>query len=290
MKNIENYNGINYSRPEVFLLNDSGIGVAEVAARSCYDSFENSGNEYIKGFKNIESQDMYNFIKDDIIGIDESGLLHDLAWAHQHHSILEHTNISYFIRGTSRGVLQEHARHRIQAISVKSTRYTMSEILYAFIAGLKDSENPLEFFTDKILALDMFVTTDKEYSKIEIISMWHKLFYHFDSLEDSDTNFFELCLSKENIENHKNISDPEELYQAFRAGKKKRNAGDSFKHLVTDNWKVDLVVTFNLRSLKNYFSLRDSGAAWFQIQWLAEEMKKATPVKYLKLIDKKFKD
>ena len=39
-----------------------------------------------------------------------------------------------------------------------------------------------------------------------------------------------------------------------------------------------MVVTFNIRSLKNYFDLRDSGAAWFQIQWLAEEMKKVTPV------------
>ena len=51
-----------------------------------------------------------------------------------------------------------------------------------------------------------------------------------------------------------------------------------------------MVVTFNIRSLKNYFDLRDSGAAWFQIQWLAQGMKDATPKKYLKLIDKKFKD
>jgi thymidylate synthase (FAD) len=72
-------------------------------------------------------------------------------------------------------------------------------------------------------------------------------------------------------------------------GKKKRNVGDGFKHIVSDNWKVDMVVTFNIRSLKNYFDLRDSGAAWFQIQWLAEAMKEVTPIKYLKLIDKKYK-
>jgi len=63
--------------------------------------------------------------------------------------------------------------------------------------------------------------------------------------------------------------------------------GDAFKHIVTDNWKVDMVVTFNLRSLKNYFDLRDSGGAWFQIRWLAQAMKEATPEKYLKLIVKK---
>ena len=78
----------------------------------------------------------------------------------------------------------------------------------------------------------------------------------------------------------------EALLEALQNGKKKRNVGDAFKHIVTDNWKVDMVVTFNLRSLKNYFSLRDSGAAYFQIRWLAKAMKAATPKKYLKLIVK----
>ena len=50
-----------------------------------------------------------------------------------------------------------------------------------------------------------------------------------------------------------------------------------------------MVITFNIRSLKNYFDLRDSGAAWFQIQWLAQKMKEVTSMKYLKLIDKKHK-
>ena len=86
-----------------------------------------------------------------------------------------------------------------------------------------------------------------------------------------------------------NRGDAQALYHALESGKKKRNVGDAFKHIVSDNWKVDMVVTFNIRSLKNYFDLRDSGAAWFQIQWLAEEMKSVTPVKYLKLIDKKYK-
>jgi thymidylate synthase (FAD) len=40
----------------------------------------------------------------------------------------------------------------------------------------------------------------------------------------------------------------------------------------------------NLRSLKNYLTLRDSGAAFFQIRWLAQEIKKVTPAKYLDLI------
>ena len=79
----------------------------------------------------------------------------------------------------------------------------------------------------------------------------------------------------------------EMLFNALEEGKKKRNVGDAFKHVVTDNFKVDMVVTFNLRSLKNYFTLRDSGAAYFQIRWLAQEMMRKTPSKYLDLIIKK---
>lgn len=40
----------------------------------------------------------------------------------------------------------------------------------------------------------------------------------------------------------------------------------------------------NLRSLKNYLKLRDSGAAYFQIRWLAQAVKEATPNKYLELL------
>lgn len=116
---MENMFGIKYSKPEVVLLQDTGIGVAETAARTCYDSFSNSENEVINYIEdNIPDAKMCDEIND----IEESNLLGDLAWTYFHHSILEHANLSFLIRGTSRGVLQEHARHRIQAISVRSTR------------------------------------------------------------------------------------------------------------------------------------------------------------------------
>lgn len=292
------YNGIEYSLPNVFKLQDSGIGVPEVAARTCYDSFHNSENSLIEDFPiAVES---YMLEPDDfnweeytgkVNELDESGLLHDLAWAYHHHSILEHSTISYYIQGTSRGVLQEHARHRIQAISVRSTRYTMSDILYAFIIEKKfniSNSVASDWFHEIINDLDIFVTTEREYNKLQIEDIFKKLSYHYKKIGSDE--FIKLSLSKDNIENLTKYDDADDLLEALSKGKKKRNAGDSFKHIVNDNWKVDMVVTFNLRSLKNYFGLRDSGAAWFQIQWLADEMKNQTPTKYMKLIDKKFKE
>jgi len=278
LEKIEKYH-IEYEKPKVTLLQQSGLGVAEIAARTCYDSFENSENACVKNAMDTMDTDAINTIED-------SDLLSNLAWVHHHHSIIEHATLSFLIQGTSRGVLQEHARHRLQAISVRSTRYTMSSVINAFTASL-ESNDGFTFFLGKVLPLNLFVITDKEYLEIEIRAIYDKFrFQH----ARNDT-YVKDAVAKSSIpliEEHK--GNAEALFAALESGKKKRNVGDGFKHIVSDNWKVDMVVTFNIRSLKNYFDLRDSGAAWFQIQWLAEEMKKVTPVKYLKLIDKKYRN
>jgi len=277
MEKIEKYH-IEYEKPKVTLLQQSGLGVAEIAARTCYDSFENSENECVKNA-------MYTMDTDAINNIEDSDLLSSLAWVHHHHSIIEHATLSFLVQGTSRGVLQEHARHRLQAISVRSTRYTMSSVINAFTASL-ESDDGFDFFYTNLLPLNLFVVTDKAYLKIEIRAIYDKFRFQHERNKDYITD----AVAKSSlpfVKNHK--GDAEALFSALENGKKKRNVGDGFKHIVSDNWKVDMVVTFNIRSLKNYFDLRDSGAAWFQIQWLAEEMKKVTPVKYLKLIDKEYK-
>ncbi len=276
---MEEMYGIKYAKPEVVLLQETGIGVAETAARTCYDSFSNSENDVVKELETIlPSAQMCESLNN----IEESQLLDDLAWTYFHHSILEHANLSYLIRGTSRGVLQEHARHRIQAISVRSTRYTMSSLINAFVASKQGGGK--EFFIEKVLAFDMFVTVDEAYNRLEIGGMHEKLDFQSKQVE----NFYELAVAKSSLGFLKALQNkPQELYDALQAGKKKRNVGDAFKHIITDNVKVDMVVTFNLRSLKNYLTLRDSGAAYFQIRWLAQEMMKVTPQKYLDLIIKK---
>lgn len=276
---MEDMYGIKYSKPEVVLMQDTGIGVAETAARTCYDSFANSENDAIK---NIENTIPDSSTCSEINEIEDSNLLDDLAWTYFHHSILEHANLSFLIRGTSRGVLQEHARHRIQAISVRSTRYTMSSVINAFSASQTSDDK--EFFIKKVLAFDMFVTADEAYNRIEIGAIYDKLKYQASVVE----NFNEIAVAKSSLgflEEFKGNS--QSLFEALEAGKKKRNVGDAFKHIISDNVKVDMVVTFNLRSLKNYLTLRDSGAAFFQIRWLAQEMMRRTPSKYLDLIIKK---
>ena len=285
--------GIEYSKPQVVLLQDTGIGTSEVAARTCYDSFENSENGSVKAFNltNDEVKQDHNTLIRNINDIGHSDLLDQLAWTHFHHSILEHANLTYLIKGTSRGVLQEHARHRIQSISVRSTRYTMSSVINAFvavminkIANTEEMFNAKDAFISLITKMDLFVTNDYNYNKIEIETIYNKLFYQLYLLGKEE--FLKISIAKSSLPLLDTLGTINNMFELLESGKKKRNVGDAFKHIVTDTWKVDMVVTFNLRSLKNYLTLRDSSAAYFQIRWLAQAMKEATPRKYLDLIIK----
>ena len=88
---MEEMYGIKYSKPEVVLLQETGIGVAETAARTCYDSFCNSENEVVQ---EIENRLPDTQMCESLNNIEESQLLDDLAWTYFHHSILEHAKVT----------------------------------------------------------------------------------------------------------------------------------------------------------------------------------------------------
>lgn len=274
---ITKYKGIEYELPKVTLLVDNGIGHSEYAGRIAYDSFVNSEHESIREHK-----------LEEIGKIESSDLLNQLAWVHHHHSVLEHSSLSFLIEGTSRGVLQEIVRHRMASYTVRSTRYTMSGVINAFVASLQEQTSThQDMFIDLAQTLNLFVTTDALYNKIQLIDIFNKLKYQYQEIGDED--FIASAVAKSSVTHALSDNTSREKFRLLQDGKKKRNVGDMFKHIVNDNWRVDMVVTFNLRSLKNYFTLRDSGAAYFQIQWLAQAMKEVTPNKYLDLIIKKDK-
>jgi len=263
--------GITYSKPEVTLLHAAPLWLGEVAGRTAYNSFSKSEHQAIQEFPvtlNVEED------------IENSDLLTSLAWVHHHHSVIEMCNLTYHIKGVSRGVLVEHSRHRIQSLTVQSTRYTMSSLLNAFTTA--DIFGKYHWFETVVLAMDMFAT-DSEYNKIEIRAIWDKLMYQKSVIGIDEMRRITVAKSSVPLINsgHTSCND---LFASLEAGKQKRNVGDAFKHIVTDNWKCDLVVTMNLRGLKNYFGLRDSGAAYFLMRELAKAMKQATPAKYLDLI------
>jgi thymidylate synthase (FAD) len=181
----------------------------------------------------------------------------------------------------------------------------MTEIIDIFIASTYihayyNADESKKWFIEKIKELDMYVIEDETYLDIEIGEMYNK-FYEVCMVRNIDASNYmsndKIQYFKKRVKSDSNkrfkdkdlddaIKTAEKILLMFSTMKTKRNAGDYFKHIVTDNWSTELIVTFNLRSLRNYFKLRDSGGAFFQIQWLANEMKKVIPEAYLSLLVK----
>ncbi len=202
-------------------------------------------------------------------------------------SVAEHMNLTFNIQ-TSRGCLQQLVRHRISSYTVKSTRYCMQSIINAFIASKSTSIGNAKYeFEQLILAMDMF-TVQGIPAKLEAHAIYDKLQHQV--LAIGSDKFNELSLSKDALTNGSlNQLGCQLTFKALELSKSKRNSGDHLKWIVTDTWKTDLVMTLNLRSLKNLLDLRLPGSAYFEIRNLAKEIVKATPDKYLKLILKQDK-
>lgn len=286
--------GVKYKLPMAHLLHATPLYVSEFAARTCYNSFDKSEHDTIKELDatlNCDgdtAQRVHDVCKKADFDVNSKGseLLHNLSHVYFHESTLEHVNLNFLIKNTSRGVLQELARHRIASFSVQSTRYTMSDLINWFNITQKFNLG-VDFFINKIIELDIFITDDTEYNSLEVGGIHAKLLHQ--SIRIGNDKFLELTVAKSLLEGFKNSTDPEEAFTLLST-KAKKNVGDVFKGIVvTDTFSVDLGFSINLRSLKNFMDLRLSGAAYYQMQWLAYSIYKQIPDNYLKLIVKESK-
>ena len=91
---------------EARLLNFTPLWVCSNAIRTCWQSFDKGDNG---GEKDIE-------------------LIDRVGNKFKHASTLEHLSYNFYLKGISRALLQELARHRMANLSVKSTRYTLKEL------------------------------------------------------------------------------------------------------------------------------------------------------------------
>ena len=121
---------------KVTLLHHTPLYIASLGARTCWDSFDKSdtcrhGNykEPSTEFGVYECLDCGSTDTETIeIGPKDLALLDRVGNQFHHGSILEHISFNFFIDGISRACLQEVSRHRVASLSVKSSRYTISEL------------------------------------------------------------------------------------------------------------------------------------------------------------------
>ena len=108
---------------QVTLLHFTPLEVCAHAIRTCWQSFD----------------------KGDEGGEKDRALIDRVGNKYKHASTLEHLVYTFYIRGVSRALLQELARHRMASLSVKSTRYTLKELKEIEPFGEEDFEGASRF-------------------------------------------------------------------------------------------------------------------------------------------------
>jgi len=269
------YKEIEYIAPRAKVLHLSPITQSEIGARVCYDSFCKSPHDTIRE---------YSFESNEALSpIDNSDLLENLSHVLHHESILEHTTVTFHLTDVARGVLQELARHRIASYSVRSTRYTMGELLIrGFVYCMYEDINSFS----KWISESGIIVVSGAMGDVISMSIATKLFAYINHVGASASD---LIFSKDQIEILDDfiLQDKVIVVDDLLSSKMKRNVGDAFKFLVDDMWATEIVMTINLRSLKNFMKLRLSSSTWFLMRELAHDMLAQLPTGYRQLIIKK---
>jgi len=167
----------------------------------------------------------------------------------KHGSTLEHTVYSFYIKGISRALLQELARHRIASLSVKSTRYTLKELKNEIKGDL--------FLPDGSPVNDLYDLVSKYCAIPEFENESFDILYRIQTA---------MVLGR--------------IIQFLR----KEISNDKVKYLLPESYKTELTWTINLRSLQNFLFLRLDKSALWEIQDLAVAIVKAMPEDHLYLI------
>ena len=168
----------------------------------------------------------------------------------KHASTSEHATFNFYIKNVSRAYLQENSRHRIASPSVKSSRYTLKELKkedsfcsYDLARGEVGANNLLKI----IITEDQLIRASK-YIKLT-------------GTESTDL---------------KSISALEQLRQEVVSG----TANDISKYCLPDAYKTELTWSINVRSLKNFISLRTDKSALWEIREVAYEIYAQIPEEY----------
>ncbi|MBE6606211.1 MAG: FAD-dependent thymidylate synthase [Ruminococcaceae bacterium] len=162
-------------------------------------------------------------------------LLNDLG----HSSPIEHASFTFGIEGVSRALLAQLTRHRIASFSVQSQRYV--------------DKSSFEYITPpEIESLPE--------AKAEYIKAMEEDAIHYENLRN--------ILIKKHTETF--MSEGIDEKEAKKLAEKKANEDARF--VLPNSCDTKIIMTMNVRSLHNFFSLRCCRRAQWEIRELAVEM------------------
>ena len=170
-----------------------------------------------------------------------------------HESPIEHASFTFAVEGVSRSLLAQLTRHRIASYTVKSQRYV--------------KEGQFEFVTPPE------IDNDEEAKKIYIETM---------KMEQDAYNKLSEILEKKHYETF--VSQGIDEKKAKNMAEKK--AIEDARYVLPNSCATTLMMTFNARSLYNFFEHRCCERAQWEIRIMADKMlelvKEVAPVLFKK--------
>ena len=221
---------------KVELTNNTPLFVCSDAIRQCWDSGKNSDAYEDCGYD--AEGDYYDNGKQ--AGPKDKDLIDRVGNKNKHASTLEHLFYNFTITGISRAVLQELARHRVASLSVKSSRYTLQELV---------KEKPFIWY-------DAGVTFSEE-DGMHVEYFPKRVFKYCVKTGHEDTDMAS-AIALENL--RQNLV------------KTKGKNRDRLKYSMPESYKTDLAWSINARALQNFIALRTNKAALWEIRELAYEV------------------
>ncbi len=158
-----------------------------------------------------------------------------------HESPIEHCTFTFGIEGVSRSLLAQITRHRIASFSVQSQRYV--------------KENNFSFVTPPAIQQDK-----------ELLAIFNN------SMNDSIESYNALADRLTKLYTTENIANGMSEKAASSAAQKK--AIEDARFVLPNAADTQMIVTFNARSLLNFFRHRCCNRAQWEIHAVADEMLK----------------
>ncbi|MBQ2676054.1 MAG: FAD-dependent thymidylate synthase [Clostridia bacterium] len=156
-----------------------------------------------------------------------------------HESPIEHASFTFGIEGVSRALLAQITRHRIASYSVQSQRYV--------------SENQFEYVVPPEIEADAM-------AKAEFLEAMEQAQAHYEKIAEILTNTHYNTMIAEGVDEKK----------AKRDASKK--AIEDARFVLPNACDTKMIVTFNARSLQNFFAHRCCNRAQWEIRELADKM------------------
>jgi len=156
-----------------------------------------------------------------------------------HESPIEHASFTFAAEGVSRSLLAQLTRHRIASYSVQSQRYVReNKFAYVTPPEIEKDEEAKRIFTEAM------ADDQEKYEKLT-----------------------EILFKKHYEENIKSGMDGKKA-----ASSAEKSAIEDARYVLPNACETKIMMTFNARSLMNFFRLRMCNRAQWEIRDLAEKM------------------